>query len=194
MYNIAEFYNELCRSFEHSWQAAGWESQDNQYVNFLLLESIISPNSSVLDVGCGQGDLYSKIKNKNVKYQGWDISDLMIEKAKSKHPKVSFLNKDFFEDSSEKFDCVVAAGAFSFKVEDQYSYIEKAIRLCVDRCNSAAAITMTSELADVKYEEPLFYYSPVKILEISLSITPYVILNTSSLPNEMVLFLYKNSL
>lgn len=192
IYNIADFYDQLCESCEPGWQAAGWMSEENQYANFVLISSIISSNSSVLDVGCGQGDFYNYIKNKKIKYCGIDISKLMIEKAKKKNPSINFLQKDFLEENFENFDYVVASGAFSFKTNDPYNYIEKCINLCYKKSNKATAITMTSELADVKYDEPLFYYSPVRVLEIALRSTPYVIINTSSLPNEFVLFMYKN--
>jgi SAM-dependent methyltransferase len=191
MYNIAEFYNNLCENYEKSWQAAGWESEDNQYANFVLISSIVSSNSSVLDVGCGQGDFYNYIRNKKVKYCGIDFSKRMIEKAKIKNPNINFYHKDFLKENFENFDYVVASGAFSFQTENQYEYIEECIGLCYKLSNKASAITMTSELADVKYEEPLFYYNPTKILEIAIKFTPYIIINTSSLPNELVLFMYK---
>lgn len=191
IYDIAEFYNNLCANYQESWQAAGWQSEENQYANFVLISSIISPNSSVLDVGCGQGDFYNLIKNKKINYCGIDISESMIKKAKLKNPNANFTQKDFLKEKFENFDYVVASGAFSFQTENQYEYIEKCIRSCYNLSNKASAITMTSELADVKYEEPLFYYNPVKILEITLKFTPYIIINTSSLPNELVLFMFK---
>lgn len=193
IYNVADFYDQLCEDCELGWQAAGWMSEDNQYANFVLISSIISPNSSVLDVGCGQGDLYNYIKNNKIKYCGIDISKLMIEKAKKKNPNIKFFQKDFLKENlEENFDYVVASGAFSFKTTNQYEYIQKCIELCYNKSNKASAVTMTSELADVKFDEPLFYYNPVRIFEIALKFTPYVIINTSSLPNELVLFMYKN--
>lgn len=192
IYNIAEFYDELCKNCELGWQAAGWMSEENQYANFVLISSIISPNSSVLDVGCGQGDFYNYIKNNKIQYYGIDISELMIKKAKQTNPNIKFFQKDFLEENFENFDYVIASGAFSFKTKNQYEYIENCIKKCYKTCNRACALTVTSELADIKYDEPLFYYSPTKILEIALKFTPYVIINTSSLPNELVLFMYKN--
>jgi SAM-dependent methyltransferase len=192
IYNIAQFYDELCKNCELGWQAAGWMSEENQYANFVLISSIISPNSSVLDVGCGQGDFYNYIKNNKIQYYGIDISELMIKKAKQTNPNVKFFQKDFLEEKFENFDYVIASGAFSFKTKNQYEYIENCIEKCYKTCNKAAALTVTSELADIKYDEPLFYYSPIQILEIALKFTPYIIINTSSLPNELVLFLYKN--
>lgn len=192
IYNIAEFYDELCKNCELGWQAAGWMSEENQYANFVLISSIIAPNSSVLDVGCGQGDFYNYIKNNKIQYCGIDISELMIKKAKQNNPNINFFQKDFLEENFENFDYVIASGAFSFKTKNQYEYIENCIEKCYKICNRASALTVTSELADIKYDEPLFYYSPIEILEIALKFTPYVIINTSSLPNELVLFMYKN--
>lgn len=191
---IADYYDESCRSTEHSWQAACWFSEEDQYVRFSIVNGIINaPNSSILDVGCGQGDFCTFAQNKNLLYTGIDVSGLMIEKAKQRFPKANFVQWDFLSlPPEEKFDYVLALGSFSIKTNDQYEYIESAIKKCYETCNKAVAITMTVETADVKYDDSqIFYYCPKKIFEIATSLTPYLIVNTASLPCELVLFMFK---
>lgn len=191
MYDIPKFYDDLCSSLENSWNACGWDSQDTQYSHFVLLGSIIKQNSTVIDVGCGQGDFYNYIKKLNVKYLGVDFSEQMIKIAQQKHKDANFLKDDFFNCDLNS-DFVVASGSFNFKIDNQYEYIKKAIGLCYDTCTKACAIALTSDLAKIKYEEPIFYYCPKRILEISLGFTSKVILNTSSFEDELVLFMYKD--
>lgn len=203
MYNIPEFYNELCRQFENSWQASGWDSEESQYILFVILSSIIRNNSScsivknnsapsILDVGCGQGDFYFFLKQRfSVDYTGLDFSDLMIEKAKTRYPEANFIKTDFLNSKVENFDYVVASGTFNFQIENQYDYIENSIRLCYQTCNKACSIAITSDLSENKFSEPIFYYCPKKILEICLKITNNVILNTSSVSDQIILILNK---
>lgn len=65
---IAAYYDETCRNSQYGWQASLLFSEDDQYVRFATVNSIIAPNSSVLDVGCGQGDFCPFAVPKNLLY------------------------------------------------------------------------------------------------------------------------------
>jgi len=53
----------------------------------------VTENSSVLDVGCGNGRLLLGLPE-NVKYTGIDFSTTLLEKAIENHPKAHFLEGD----------------------------------------------------------------------------------------------------
>lgn len=192
---IAAYYDQSCRNSQYGWQASLLFSEDDQYVRFATVNSIIAPNSSVLDVGCGQGDFCPFAKIKNLFYTGVDVSGEMIQKAKQKFPAANFVQWDFVSNPiEEKFDYVMALGTFSLKVENQYEYIEKALRQCFANCNKAVAATILTTVSDVKYEgdeSKLFYYDPAKLFAIASKITPYLIFNTATLPCEVALYMYK---
>ena len=81
----------------------------------LLRENInISDNDSILDVGCGNGTLLSKIADaKKINGFGIDISPQMIENAKIRHPQFEFIasgcEKIPFSDNSMDIVTVCAA-------------------------------------------------------------------------------------
>jgi|688.fasta_scaffold22242_8 SAM-dependent methyltransferase len=187
---IIKFYNESCENSEVGWQASRWFSEESQYERFVVAGSFLFPNCSVLDVGCGQGDFYEFIKcrYKNIKYKGIDFSKSMILKAKEKYKK-DFENKDLLE-VNEKFDCVFALGAFNLQVENQREYIKNHLEKCFECCNNRAVIFLKGNQPIEEYEQ-MCYYSPVEILELSLSITPNTLISTSFLPNEITVCLYK---
>ena len=53
----------------------GWENQEAQELRFKVLERVIFPHASILDVGCGLGNLYDYLRNRgyNFGYTGVDI-------------------------------------------------------------------------------------------------------------------------
>lgn len=71
-----------------------------------------SDAKTVLEVGCGEGELYPAIaKPLGMQYTGTDISEKIIAEAKSRHPDVDFdvqsATELTFEDNA--FDLVIAA-------------------------------------------------------------------------------------
>ena len=64
-------------------------------------------NETILDIGCGTGDLTKKIAERSEKVIGIDNSGEMIQAAQKKYPEISFIHadaKDFHLDN--KFDAI----------------------------------------------------------------------------------------
>jgi len=190
--NISKFYDDACENSKYGWQASRWQSEDNQFERFVASAvSLLHSNCSILDVGCGQGDFYDFIKSryKGIEYKGIDVSKNMTLKAKEKHG--NFENKDLLS-FNESFDYVFALGTFNLSVEgDQYDYLNNHISKCFDCCKKATVVVLTSECSEIKYERPIYYYSPRRVLDLALNITQYLSINTANLPSEIILSLYK---
>ena len=76
-----------------------------------FLELIIKTNASVLEVGCGPGNItkYLLTKKTDLKIIGIDISENMIELAKKNNPTAEFVIMDCREIDSlnKKFDAII---------------------------------------------------------------------------------------
>jgi SAM-dependent methyltransferase len=83
-------------------------------------------DKSVLDLGSGNGDFAYMLSKEGAKVRGFDISDKMVELAKSKYPNIDFekidLEKGGFS-MNEKFDYVVMELVMMF-VKDADSIIK----------------------------------------------------------------------
>jgi ubiquinone/menaquinone biosynthesis C-methylase UbiE len=67
---------------------------------------IIPPGASVLDVGCGTGDLLRALKPR--RGVGIDLSPRMVEIARGKHPALEFVAGDVERfDFQEQFDYIL---------------------------------------------------------------------------------------
>ena len=82
-----------------------------------VIKEIIPSDSSVLEIGCGNGNLIGKL---NVtKAVGVDVSDKLIELAKKKFPKVSFFCDDINSYSKkllskDKFDFILISDTLGY--------------------------------------------------------------------------------
>tara|TARA_Y100001970_G_C14220487_1_gene852365 strand:+ start:382 stop:1065 length:684 start_codon:yes stop_codon:yes gene_type:complete len=75
-----------------------------------LIESLIAPNSRILDVGCGEGDLINQLeKNINAKTSGIEINPELVQKAIANGYKVvqGDAEKDLNQFSNLSFDYVI---------------------------------------------------------------------------------------
>jgi SAM-dependent methyltransferase len=195
---VIEFFTEGCnRHGTTDWAAAYYTDDLQQHGSFLQLSTVGDfNNSTVLDVGCGQGKFYRFLKQNKIQcdYEGIDITPKMIEFAKQKNPNAKFTCSDFLDASLTKtYDWVVSAGAWNVKVEDQMALIGKAIYKMYKQCKKGVAFTLLSSYGyeQAKEFDALFCYEPGAILTYCLSLTPAVTINHSSLPAEFVVFMYK---
>ncbi|MBA7497136.1 Trans-aconitate 2-methyltransferase [subsurface metagenome] len=88
----------------------GWDGKTAQIAKMELTSSLVV-GKSVLDVGCGTGDLYRYLKkaNKNVKYLGVDQSADMLERARERNPEARFTQRNIYKMKDiPKFDTVVS--------------------------------------------------------------------------------------
>ena len=92
----------------------GWRSHENQRLRFRQLLKYVSENDSILDYGCGVGDLFEYSKDKNVNYTGIDINENMVKAAKGKYPDGNFNSMNSaFDFEKYDYDWFIASGVFS---------------------------------------------------------------------------------
>lgn len=198
---VADFFDKTCANAKEGWQASMWLSEDDQYERFAVAIGILpnlSGEYSVLDVGCGTGDLYPflKTRNKGISYTGVDISTAMIEKAKQKWPKANFVYNDFmspnFPEINCQYDYVFGIGSFNLKVNEQDQYIEETLEKMWRLARRGMVVTMLSDNCDGPKHEQYYYYDASKILQWCLKKTKYLMVNHASTHPEFVVFMYKD--
>jgi len=101
--------------------ALGWQNQNSQQVRFGMLAGMSDMGGcSVLDAGCGHGDLCVYLHNKypHVQYTGIDIMQefLAVAGERCAHlPNTSFIHGDFFTTALPAVDYVLASGSLSYR-------------------------------------------------------------------------------
>ena len=80
------------------WAKHGSKQYFGRYYHKLLLryyQFIIQPNSTILEVGCGDGKLIGNISAKSK--TGIDLSSNAISLGESRYHEVQFINQDIFK-------------------------------------------------------------------------------------------------
>lgn len=104
---------------------------DNFYQpRFPLMVSEIEDNSSVLDVGCGDGAFlnYLKLHKNNIEEFGIDISETGIEKARRKNINSKVRKLDYYNNDCEIFDYVIMSEVIEHVPNSEY-FVTKGFEL-----------------------------------------------------------------
>lgn len=118
-----KFYDDRVSHYGLSAKTVGWKSYEQQKLRFDILTSTLDlVNKSILDVGCGLGDLANYLEASRVcfkEYIGIDVSDNMLMMAKQnvlpQLPAV-FLNLNILKDSiSTECDFAIMSGLLNLK-------------------------------------------------------------------------------
>ena len=88
---VSEYYSEKLNEWGPVPQGVDWNSRESQEIRFeqLLKVCDVSKPFSINDLGCGYGALYDFMAGGgyDFEYHGYDLSEVMIEKARSLYDK-----------------------------------------------------------------------------------------------------------
>ena len=177
-------------------QALGWRDRAQQYLRFEILANIDDlDGKSVLDVGCGFGDLLAYLMDagKRIEYTGIDISPDMVSEAQSRYPSARFECLDLSQQKVEgQFDYVVESGVFNHKVHDNEQFVRDMLSAMFDHCSLGVAANMMTSHVDYR-DEYLHYYDPGEILEYTRQLSRYAVIRHDYPLYEFTLFVYKQN-
>jgi len=199
---ITNFYESRFKLHGVNPMSLGWGDKLSQIKRFEILCQFLNLNEkSILDVGCGFGDLYPFLRNNisdNFSYYGIDIYNRFIEIAKEKFPEGNFICSDFLKYSfDKKFDVVFLSGALNIKVDDDENIHERFIYSTIEwmyKISSLGiAFNLTSSYTEDKYRNQDTYYSkPEEMFSFCKTICKNVVLRHDYMPNDFTCYLYKN--
>ncbi len=186
--HIIKYHNDSIKKFGiNSHQALGWRKKNEQLLRFkILIESNKLNDCSILDIGCGTGDLLKYLISKNIQceYTGIDhIKDFITlagEKYKNQN-NTSFLLGDFWTADLGKYDYVLASGALSYRNADP-NFIFKMIAHLFSLSKKALAFNLL-EKTDLK-NGGLVAYNKNEILGFCKKLSSNVILKDDYLEGD----------
>jgi SAM-dependent methyltransferase len=117
---VATYYTQ--KLLEHGETARGvdWKTEASQRLRFdQLLRLQIDGSASILDFGCGFGALldYLHSQDRYPPYVGFDVSALMVERARSRHEGATGVSFTTEAGSLQPADYVIASGIFNVKLQ-----------------------------------------------------------------------------
>lgn len=149
----------------------GWESAEAQALRFAaFVDNADLEGKSILDVGCGLGNLleYLTMKNISVKYTGVDILPRMIDCANGKRICGEFHCVDIFKDNpfgDKSFDAVYASGIFNLNLGNNHEFFLDALCRFSHIAREVIAFNLLDHRSPDK-EDAYFYFSAGEVIDL----------------------------
>ncbi len=168
---IKTYYQPKLDKEQPDFKVLGWESEEAQKLRFAVLtDNIVLDGKTILDVGCGLGNLFQFICSKNIqiKYTGIDILKEMIDRASSSNPGGTFMLLDIFNDNPfpEKFfDVIYTSGIFNLNLGNNKEFLSKAVSLFAKTAREAIVFNLLHNGSPDR-EDAYYYYDPAEVEKI----------------------------
>jgi ubiquinone/menaquinone biosynthesis C-methylase UbiE len=79
---VKKDYNQISGEFS--------DTRSNPWYEFEIYKEMTDEGDRVLDLGCGNGRLFTSLRERDVKYVGVDVSEGLLREAAKKHKKAKF--------------------------------------------------------------------------------------------------------
>lgn len=181
----------------HSAAALYWSGEAVQQLRFqVLLECAVHQGDSVLDVGCGFGDLYPLLRRmaKQVRYTGIDLSPDLLASARELQPQANFFCGDLFDfdPAPASYDLVILSGALNEALGDGGEYARTTIRRMYRTCRRATAFNLLDGGNSwIASRSDLQSFHPEEIKAYCQTFCPHVTVRQGYLDNDFTLQLLK---
>lgn len=167
---ILDFYSQHAQKFGNSSKGVGWKNDEAQKIRFEQLVKIIGYQHafSLNDLGCGTGEFYKYLLQRNFQpsaYWGYDLLEDMITLAKENllpNPAVSLHQ---IRNASEMHvaDYSVASGIFNVKYdandETWLSHVISTLEWMDNKSKFGFAFNMLTKYSDPEFMQSYLYYA-----------------------------------
>jgi|694.fasta_scaffold16290_8 ubiquinone/menaquinone biosynthesis C-methylase UbiE len=159
----SDLYNERFGLFGRDLRTVGWGSQADQILRFDVLFRGIDPKGkTILDVGCGLGDLIPYLEHRtgsDFRYIGLDVADRLIDDARKVHrnDRYTFLHGDLLSVKLPEIDISVMSGALSLRSDGIVEYAKQTMDEMFVISREAACLNFLSKYVDYELEKNQHY-------------------------------------
>lgn len=183
---LSEFDDNFAVDFSQSTQRARFED---------LQDAFQLTGRTVLDFGCGTGALVAHLPGDFplADYRGVDFSPAMVDRAKARHPGVSFeIGDETFLETALAADVVVAIGVYNLEAPDLDSLVDRAMRGLFEFARLGCYFSFTVAAPGVSFGPHIRAWSPEWLFSRALDITPWIRVNKHYLPHDMSVTMLKS--
>ncbi|NHA02176.1 class I SAM-dependent methyltransferase [Mucilaginibacter sp. HC2] len=173
--------------------ALGWRDTESQIIRFDALAHMADLNGhSLLDAGCGHGDLRSYLHElyPDIVYYGLEQIPELFDEASRRFQDweaTAFIRGDFMTDEMPVADYVMASGSLNYYNADP-DFIFKAITRLYEHCRRGLGFNLLSHIIP---NGLLAAYNPDVIMQHCRQLSKQVVLKNDYSTEDFTVFMYR---
>ena len=192
LYTLKEHYEPRIRPERMGYEILDWEDQESQFCRFeVLVRKADLAGKSLLDLGCGVGDLCLFLQQKEIdlSYTGVDILEKMIDEAKRRYPPGRFIKADLLKENpfgDERFQITFCSGIFNLETGNNEILLDSFLKRLQDLTTETVVINLLS-LASRDQQDRYHYFDPDRVQKKAGSLYSHVEIEDGYLSNDFTL-------
>lgn len=194
--DLSEDYEKSLKQYGESPQALLWWDYRSMAIRFReLVKDVPLDGKSVLDAGCGMGDLlpYLYAKSTSFRYLGVDRNKGFIEIADKRYAGHNFKVADPFNKKVGEFDVVLSSGVMNGNYDGWLEKRKKMITSLYKQANQVLAFNMAGGLKPIAHDSLIAYADAQEIFEYCGTMSSRVILRAHYLQKDFTIVMFKKN-
>ncbi len=193
-------YQRAFKKHKGSIRSLMWSSYASAVIRYReITKDIDFNNKTILDVGCGFGNIIPFIaaKSTGFQYTGIDLTKEFVEEAEKRYPDYEFVTGNYFKKPLPgKFDIILCSGALNGNYGKGTAEIRKrAIRMLFNHCKVAIAFNMAGGIFPVNKENSIICYAnSMEILKYCATLSKRLILRNHYHDKDFTIVAFRDSL
>ena len=173
-----------------------WACAESQQTRFAVLaDNVDLTGRSLLDIGCGLGDLWAFLNERGagVDYTGVDIIEKMVLAARDRYPNGRFVLGDVFGADpfgGRTFDVVFCSGAMNLNLGNNRKFLPVAVSRMLDLAGETVAVNLLHARAAGR-DRTYFYHDPDDVRELLAHLPCEIHILQDYLPNDFTVICRK---
>lgn len=194
---VIQFHRDRLKQARAPYEALGWNDLEGQQKRFETLCQVGNLNGcTILDMGCGTGDLkpYLDLHYRDFSYVGIDHVPEFIEHANKKmsdKPRTFFFMADFLTDGFPTVDYILASGALNYRCNNRVFPFSTIRKMYQHAKKGVAFNLLDGDHHHYPNNHVLKSYNRYEILSYCLRLANRAELVTDYLPDDFTIMLYK---
>jgi trans-aconitate methyltransferase len=192
--HLTEDYDKSLEQFGPGPKALLWWDYRSMAIRFReLVKDVPVEGKSIMDAGCGLGDLlpFLYAKSINFRYTGIDKKPEFIKIAKERYEGHEFKVGDPLNHRLGLYDVVISSGVMNGNVENWLKKRQKMIANLFDQTGEVLAFNMAGGHNPIPHDSLIAYANADEIVDFCRTLTKHVKLNTGYLHNDFTIMMRK---
>ena len=189
---IRHHYQPRIDDGRENYDVVDWASAAAQQIRFAVLaDNVPLAGRTLLDVGCGLGDLWAYLEGRgiSVDYCGVDLLAEMTASAAGRNAGARFVCGDIFDRGRcvvgppERFDVVFCSGMLNLDLGNNAEFLPEALRRMLELSTGHMVVNLLHARSEMRYPH-CAYYDPEVVMKILEPMPCNVRLIDDYLPND----------